>query len=917
MGLGITYVKLNAGEDTSSDRSTSDGPEEDNDREDKLDQAEQRFAAALRSVHMKESNTDQHWKEAEPLHKLSGVYLKKGMLSKEGDDFTKAAALCHAALARLESSKKEDKYGIKQTLLKIIQSFVFHVLNSEETVDANDIAKHRSMLQEDRDFINEEMKRIEEEIDPYSLDNDDPKIREVEKTRAEANQVLFQRIVQQRSTFISSLVDDCISVMGPPPCKYAMIGLGSQATGLVTPYSDLEFAILIEEETDNNIEYFRNLTHYLHLKVINLGETILPAMGIKSLNDFDSGNVLDNWYYDSVTPRGFSFDGAMPHACKTPLGRGKTCGLIHTPTKMSTVLNDDVEFYLKEGYHLATILGNVCLITGEQDLVDEYSSLWSQKLQQNDGNVSLLKATMEENATKFTEQMLSDKLLNVKKEIYRFSSLAVSSLALVHNMQPTTIWETIEELKTNGIVDSANAHHLMVMVSISAELRLRTYINNHGQVENMSALSSMSTDTDIGETLKVFYYSNQKQVMRYYNTAKPFQDYIAQLDSSQPSKELPILFDNSFKMRARIFKGLCAYKESKDCMILAADEHTLDQAQIANASEDEVMDKAAILVNLIHSLGVAYQDLGDHSNAALNYEISLTLKRKLCAFYGESSEETDKMIATILDSLGMEKINLREYAQAVDNLEQSLQMRLNIHGNTTAHPDIASSYHHLGLAWEKLGDYRMAINYFEQALKMEQTVYSKVTVPPSIASLHDSLGSVYIHIGDHRKAIKYHEQSLQIRLRIYGAITAHPAIARSFVCLGDAWNGLGDLKTAIRYYERALQMRWEIYGENATHPDIANLLNNLGYAWDGLGNHREAIRYFKQSLKMKKSFYGETTAHRGVILALENLGNMWRKLGDDSKANGYFVESMSMRQSLYDETYAKRAASALMKFFKT
>eukprot|EP00058_Branchiostoma_floridae_P003785 XP_002589273.1 hypothetical protein BRAFLDRAFT_102515 [Branchiostoma floridae] len=115
-----------------------------------LDKAEEHFAAALKLVHVKDSNAEEHLKEAEPLNKLSDVYLRRGILSEDGGDFTKAAALCNAALVR---AREEDRERIKRKIRNVTRLFCRHVLGTEQTVDIGTVEKHKLQLKEIREHV--------------------------------------------------------------------------------------------------------------------------------------------------------------------------------------------------------------------------------------------------------------------------------------------------------------------------------------------------------------------------------------------------------------------------------------------------------------------------------------------------------------------------------------------------------------------------------------------------------------------------------------------------------------------------------------------------------------------------------------------------------------------------------------------
>ncbi|XP_078699327.1 uncharacterized protein LOC144926436 [Branchiostoma floridae x Branchiostoma belcheri] len=900
-----------------------------------LDAAEQNLAAALKLVH--DRSKPNKAKEADCLCRLGDVYVERGMRTGEGRAFTQAAALYNASMARSDG----DKQNMVRKLQETERRFLRNTYNLDcEPCTYSSALDHIKELDNSRARAKSQLETVHQEHNPYQYDEDDPVVREVEIKRAEAIKNLFKSITAGRREFIQVLTDECIAKLGPPPCKYAFIGMGSQATELVTPYSDLEFAILIEEgkDDDDTRRYFLNLTHYLHLKVINLGETILPAMAIPSLNDFLSEDPEKDWFYDSVTPRGFAFDGFMPWASKTPFGRDRTktkdpVSLIQTPAELAKY--QDIRIALAEGYHLSDILRRVTYLTGDESLVDEYTSIVNKSVDRSPVlSRSSAMLILKDDIGQIENVEATDQLLDVKKEIYRFPSVAVDVLSICCGITIPSVWGMIEELHKTQRISDEDAQHLTVLISISAELRLRTYIANGGQKDRLSPLMEMKTQLDkqdVDDTIveSVFHIPDSKMLFRYYYTAIPLKRCIIDTvqKENQTTKIFPsAIFDMSFQTRGGITKQLLQFDASVRYFEAALKEAGGDEkkkleilVELGNVSQRRGDYKDSIsyykralssenttyadtktrpvLPSLFGNIGIYWSHIGNQRKAISYFEQSMKMIK---AIFGESTPHP--AIASLLNNIGLSWNDLGDKIKAINYHKQSLKMRKAIYGETTPHPDIAGSLNNIGKCWCDLGDQKKAIRYHEQSLKMKKAIYGETTPHLTIAVSLNNIGNCWSNLGDQRKAISYFEQSMKMDKAIYGETTPHPNIAGSLHNIGNCWNDLGDQRKAISYHEQSLKMRKAIFGETTPHPDIAKSLNNIGAFWGNLGDQRKAISYHEQSLKMTKEIYGETTPHPEIASSLNNIGNCWSDLGDQRKAIRYHEQSLKMMKTIYGET---------------
>ena len=336
-----------------------------------------------------------------------------------------------------------------------------------------------------------------------------------------AVQKLNEMIATEYSKIMAKVNEFCEDILGTPPCEYAVVGLGSLATQTITPYSDFEHMILLEDHCINLefcLEYFRWYSTIFHVVILNLQETIIPALNILSLNGsysaeyddiitlLDEDVEMQDWYCDSITPQGISFDGMLPHACKFPLGRTQltknkpwTTELIKPVTQMLKYLSSEED--LKNGYHLADILKSSCFVFGKKNIFQQYedavkelqfaetsSKDFDEKHLHQEDFFRFVKEGLQHFSVRtilFSEPMHA---FNVMK-IYRSTTLFISALGKINKISTNSSFGIIEELAKRNKISTSTTNKVRLSVAIACEIRLKVF------TENKSWISICSDET--------------------------------------------------------------------------------------------------------------------------------------------------------------------------------------------------------------------------------------------------------------------------------------------------------------------------------------------------------------------------------------------------------------------------------------
>ena len=324
-----------------------------------------------------------------------------------------------------------------------------------------------------------------------------------------------------------TLILDSQEIIGKPPVDWACIGMGSMARNEMCPYSNIEFAFLIEKKTEQALTYFRILAQHIELRIINLGETFFPIF-------------LEN--QESPTPNGFSMDSGGI----TPLGKTGFYELIHTPEELAQF---QCQEWMDADIIITNALSSVCHIAGNKVLVNKYCQAKENQLNTTDGVFSFTGIAFRE---KLALQLLKGDLIEykpdlskdknafgIKKEFYLPFQRILQSLALFYNLPASQTFLIIDQLFQKNIISSQAKDNLKKAIQQVLSLRFEA----HAFFQNKEILLHIEKGHPLDPTSLCANEMHLQSLREIYRVLVPFHQCISEFLQTKNNK---ILNNNPF-----------------------------------------------------------------------------------------------------------------------------------------------------------------------------------------------------------------------------------------------------------------------------------------------------------------------------------------------------------------------------------
>jgi tetratricopeptide (TPR) repeat protein len=326
------------------------------------------------------------------------------------------------------------------------------------------------------------------------------------------------------------------------------------------------------------------------------------------------------------------------------------------------------------------------------------------------------------------------------------------------------------------------------------------------------------------------------------------------IDSKAMEKQSTALHFTQGIIESLLYQGWCLIFLSR---LKEAIEILLQVFENYNINEESLE-----YIKLLNALGVAYNDLGDNTNAFFYYSRSLKLSRQINNVERELS---------VLTNMGSYYVQSKKYNKALTHFKQILEKIDNLKDSEELKSVVLLN---TGICYSKVKDYISAEKYLLQSLKISQTMHNRLN---EVESLFE-LAGVKLGQNDKESALSHVTDALLICQEIGN---------KRVEC--DLLLMLGDLENDISHFEKAYILSNEIQYMPAYRECCLKLSNQ----YETIGNLRLALSYVKEHYRIEQELN-----NLAVEKKFHNLEQEYEIERNKKNAELFKIQNIELKESL-------------------
>ena len=842
-------------------------------------------------------------------HKLGQLY------SKQTPDMIKliqSAALYNAAIARSPDNVDVIENDLKQLCNQVLE------LANAKNLNANLITASKQVKQE----IEQMRLKVEKKIN--IMENIQ------ERIKADATQTYFElnkiksiknnqkEIAKDYTNIMANLATYCEKVMGVAPCKFALVGLGSLARKEITPYSDFEHIIVLEEMPNkkafnpNVLNYFRWFSVIFQIILINLQETILPSVVIEGLN-----SPNDDWFFDRITKRGISFDGMLPHACKFPLGRQQHTENKQWTTELIKPINEMLKYLtteenIKNGYHLKDILTKVCYVYGNMTVFNEFQKSIFNMLdnQDKEEKVKEIKEQIIDDLESFTVssnifKLKSSTSINIKALFYRSITLFVTALGQIHKIRASSCFDIIDKLAAEKQISEYAKHKLNFAVTLACEVRLKWYMKCKRQNDTIE--SKLKNKTAVAELLNLV---GKPSIFMFFQTTYALHcDISKQLAlkkkhfCTNPNiltchlhlvfgkiKDIKFIKINKEKSNSNILN----YLKNFDEVMKQFETDTNSNNKFTDIDESldiEELDESLAII--LHTIGRCLLDMNKHDEALEYLQRAMKIKEQVSL-----DLNTDKSFAITLHTIGCCLLGINKHNEKLEYLQRAMKIQEQVSLDLNTDESFAITLHEIGRCLLDINKHNEALEYLQRAMKIQEQVSLDLNTDESFAITLHNIGHCLLDINKHNEALEYLQRAMKIKEQVSLDLNTDKSFAITLHNIGHCLLDMNKHNEKLEYLQRAMKIQEQVSLDLNTDKSLALTLHTIGRCLLGINKHNEALEYLQRAMKIQEQVSLDLNTDESFAITLHEIGRCLLGINKHNEALEYLQRAMKIQEQV-------------------